>query len=361
MSQTTAAVDALKQKHVAYPSRVVFLLGVMPRSGTNFLYELICAHPDCGGTGRISEDFLIANAHDLNHYVNQVHESWKKLWWPHDEALKDPLLKALGHGLETYLISLTSPRWLAEHPHNPKYLQGVKPSPPVVIARTPSVENLALLPKISDAKVIVIVRDGRSVVESGQRTFGWFFEDSTQKWARSARDIRSVTANHADQITYVRYEDLVNNKENILKQIFTFIGVDPNKYDYQNETPIRGSSTYFNPQDGINWQAIKETKEFDPLNRWAKWSRSKHERFNWVAGQELEFFDYLPMRRGGTLWTILNLFLDLLWPIRHRLRNLARKRIPKPVRDQVLWKRGQINRKFMPKKETPNQNEHVFR
>ncbi|MCP4427744.1 MAG: sulfotransferase [Chloroflexi bacterium] len=319
----------------------------MPRSGTNFLYEQLSMHPDCGGTARISEGFLIANVHHLAHFVDEVHRSWNMLWWPHEEELKEPLLKAMGQGLEAYARSLASPSWIARQSSNNEFWSGVKPSPPVVIVRTPSVRNLDLLPKLTQTKVLIIVRNGRSIIESGMRTFGWFFENSVQQWAKSADLIQKSVSTHPEQMLCVRYEDILSNREEALKKISAFINVDPAAYNFEAETPVRGSSTFYDYDEGINWYGTRKTADFKPLKRWSNWSRARHERFNWLAGKHLEIFEYNPVIRGGVFWTFCNLTLDLIWPIRRCLRWSVRKWIPKRIRDRYLWNRGKRYRKFI--------------
>lgn len=63
-----------------YPAeQLILVLGIMPRSGTNYLYDLLLTHADCTAS-RVPEDFLVAQAHWLNGYVEAVHGKWSPRW-----------------------------------------------------------------------------------------------------------------------------------------------------------------------------------------------------------------------------------------------------------------------------------------
>lgn len=344
------ALDTIQDSVKVMQSRqVVFLLGIMPRSGTNFLAEMLCQHPDCGTPAYIPEDFLLANAHHLVRFVDAVHQSWNKLWADFGEAFKLPLLKALGYGLERYLYGCTEAQWGRQYGNAEKRSACDKIEPNVCLARTPSVENLELLPKLTDAKTIIIVRDGRAVVESGMRSFGWLFEDAVQRWARSADLILRVASDNP-QMLCVRYEDLVQHKAQELRKIFAFLGIDEQKYDYDVETPVRGSSTFFDEKEGMNWGQTAKTEKFNPLNRWRHWDRRQHARFNWLAARQLQAFGYEPLVVNSTVWQFYNSMLDTVFPLRHRLRDMARRILPQYLREQILWRRGQRYRRTVANK-----------
>src|SRR5260370_30273030 len=64
-----------------------------------------------------------------------------------------------------------------------------------LIMRTPSVQHLSRVFRLfPDARVLVLVRDPRSVVESGRAGFGWTPETAMQLWAEGARTILAATA-----------------------------------------------------------------------------------------------------------------------------------------------------------------------
>ena len=84
--------------------RPIFILGIMHRSGTNLLQDLLCLHPDCEPGGIIWEDGLIARAGPLIEYVNYLYKFWDSRW--HIQEILGPsdlLYNCLGDGLLAFL------------------------------------------------------------------------------------------------------------------------------------------------------------------------------------------------------------------------------------------------------------------
>ncbi len=79
------------------------------------------------------------------------------------------------------------------------------------MAKTPSVKNLQLLNVMPIGKSVVIVRDGRAVVESGMRSFGWSFDAAARMWTRGADTIMQAQEQGVEFLL-VRYEDLVSRR-----------------------------------------------------------------------------------------------------------------------------------------------------
>jgi hypothetical protein len=115
----------------------------------------------------------------------------------------------------------------------------------------------------------------------------------------------------------VRYEDLHRNTAAELRRILAFLGLEASHYDFaQAEAmPVRGSSTFRGASQGVHWGAVAKTAEFNPLQRWEHWPRSRHERFNWVAGRYMKHFDYelVEPSRPRALWRFWNQLKDRQW------------------------------------------------
>ena len=72
------------------------------------------------------------------------------------------------------------------------------------------------------ARLLILVRDGRSVVESTVKSFGTSYELSMQRWAEAARIILEFQKNNQNKsgnFLIVRYEDLLDNLEKELIRI----------------------------------------------------------------------------------------------------------------------------------------------
>ena len=97
----------------------------------------------------------------------------------------------------------------------------------------------------------------------------------------------------------VRYEDLWNKPEEELRRIFAVVGLDADKYDFNAaiNLPVRGSSTFHGKEEQrYHWKPVEKTADFDPLARASHWSRSMHERFDWIAGEKLASLGYMTKR-----------------------------------------------------------------
>ena len=271
----------------------IFILGIFPRSGTNYLHDLLRMHPACeSGSSVLEEDNFIFNAHSLLNFIEGVSRMWKQKWGAEQlNKEKEALCSKLGEGLISFLsYQLESRKHLAENggPWKAKRL---------VVTKTPSVNNLTLFFRLFPASsLLILVRDGRSVVESSVKTFDHPYDYVTRQWALAARSIQKL---HQPTKRYliVRYEDLYGNVDLELRRIFEFLHLDPDAYDYRSavDLPVRGSSILRGVSSsqkssawvaqGIHWEPTQKPQNFNPIDRWRDWGRARHERFNWLAGK----------------------------------------------------------------------------
>jgi hypothetical protein len=296
--ETEQAQESDAGSGASEPVRPVFILGIMPRCGTNFLSDLLCLHPDCGSPNPIYEDYLLAHVDLLDKYVKRVSLHWNPEWGV-DSTYQNSLKRHLGHAMKTFLFRQASAT--------------------VFVSKTPQVENLDQFPTFfPKARLLILVRDGRAVIESGINTFRWPWEWALQQWTRGARKIIDFE-NSIDGMQFphlvVRYEDLVKNLEFEMQKILEFIELNIDDYDleYASQLPVRGSSTLKSGGDSVRWDVMAKPNAFDPLSRFANWSRAKHERYNWVAKTELEYFGYQPRtwNSANWAWTVWNRILDI--------------------------------------------------
>ncbi len=174
-----------------------------------------------------------------------------------------------------------------------------------LLTKTPSVEGIeqffALFP---ESRLVILVRDGRSVVESGMRTFDWPFEQAVRRWRRAARTILEFDG-RADEGPYrvVRYEDLFRDTASELKSLLEFLRLDPLAYDFEAaiDAPVRGSSTYGQDDGDMDWAPVEKGEDFNPLRRWDSWPDARLDRFHWIAGEELRALGY-SMERESRPW-----------------------------------------------------------
>ncbi len=254
--------------------RVIFVLGIRARSGTNYLGTLISRHPDCAPAQGLWEDGLIRELERLERYIDAASRHWGKR---HRKQRAADLRRGLGRGIQGMLTE--------------------RETAPFVWVKTPSVGGLHLARSFfPDAAVLLLVRDGRAVAESARRTFGRgaTLETEAKAWAEGARSILDFLAVDTGPHALVRYEDLVSAPEVELRRVFVDLGLDPTRYDFSGLglVPVKGSSTYFGAASRPHWIGIPKDKTFQPLARTASWAEGRHRRFDAVAGGELEELGY---------------------------------------------------------------------
>lgn len=303
----------------------IFIHGIMTRSGTNFLYNLLSLHPDCAGvtTRDMPEDQLLSNSNLLERYANNVASFWSnhgrrgkddRLRQQINSDLQTKLFESLGQGLVTYLNAL-----------NPD--DGHKP----FLTKTPNVRNLPNFFKLfPNARLIILIRDGRAVVESNVKSFGADYESTIQRLAEASRIILEFDREYRNSnVRYliVKYEDIVDNFQAELSRVFEFLGLDPARYDFNHAValPVFGSSENFN-QSGDNrqaelarrgWKVVEKSAEFQPKSRWKNWTSALHRRFNWVAGSYMTQFGYTleSSQDAAPLNVLQNQIADRKWQI----------------------------------------------
>ena len=294
-------------------SQPIFILGIMPRCGTNYLSNLLLLHPNCVPRDTVWEDFTIAHADLLMRYSNRVIQNWDPVWGVSAKT-HDEFNSSLGSGLSSFLN-------LHSRGHR-------------VVSKTPRVDNLDLFFRFfPDAPLLLLVRDGRAILESGIRSFGWNREANLHRIASAARKINDFEREYGDRMhryRIVRYEDLWQKPAEGMREILNFLGLDTETYDFEKaaQLPIRGSSDLVHQDDkSMHWNPVDKTPDFDPLSRFEHWTSSMHFRYNRVAGKRMEALGYKRVETGRTslLRRLLNLGLDAGWLLIAALRSIHQR------------------------------------
>ena len=298
--------------------RPILILGVSQRSGTTFLGKVLSCHRDCALPAPVWESFLLEHADLLTAYAARTATHWSPSWGD-IEAFRPLLARHVGRGALEFLQSLAGDKRL--------------------VAKTPSVRNLHLAPELfPGAQLVLLVRDGRSVTESYVQGFGWSHERAMRTWARGADAILTFTGRPSADTAevehrIVRYEDLVEDFDAEVTKLLGFLRLDRDRFDYgaARALPVLGSSFCRGDDDSVHWRGIQRTRDFSSVQRFSHWDRRLHERFGWLAGDQLERLGYErvlfgePTRASG----YRNRALDAAWPVRaatRRAREVARRR-----------------------------------
>lgn len=308
----------------------IFILGIVKRSGTNYIRDLLCMHPDCHRGGPIWEDYYMEHAEMLSLYARFTENRWNSQWKvdEHIGPAQKLLLEHLGDGLTSFLN-----RQLISQGQNVIYDPEKVPLSPALrlITKSPSVENLHLFFKLLPrAQLLIIVRDGRDVTESSVKTFKKSYEAAMREWVDGAQAILDFDwqmRNSSHQYLIIKYEDLYSDTQPQLLKIMEFLKLDIGRYPFDKieNMPVRGSSE-LTKSGYIHWNAVEKPKDFNPIKRWSHWDKAISERFNWVAGESQRQLGYEAIQTYHPLSVSRNLLLDMfwkpVWPIRQKLRKL---------------------------------------
>ena len=285
------SVSVRETEFQGLPPRLLYVAGIAPRCGSNYLYDLITRHPECAAVAE-GEDYFLLKLDFLRLFAGSVFRKWRRDWTLKKSASHDDLMAALGSGLATFLRQNTSASGAQGDARD-----GGETSL-LTVTKTPHVDNIRFFPRVfENGFLVVLVRDGRAVAESTMRTFGDSFDDAVLTWRTGARTILDFLNTHgwsSDWHRVVRYEDVVRDPAGEIECLLDGAGLPAESYPFHmlDDTPVIGSSTYGQSSDQVTWDEKKKDDSFDPLERFANWDQAQHDRFDWLAGDELRALKY---------------------------------------------------------------------
>ena len=249
----------------------VFVHGVLPRSGTNFVADALALHPDLlQNPGRLWEFPLLCTAEA----AEALQREFLFMFPPNAEAMgRRDMFACMASGWMKVLQDGAGDRRM--------------------LFKSPHVRAIGLFPAIFPGDVLILVlRDGRDVIRSSEGTFAgggaWRkrFRTLAHEWREGCEAIMSFAPggeNACPEATVVRYEDLVREPEGTMRRLLAHAGLDPARYDFDalKRLPVRGSST---KAAEAGWTPVERTDDFDPLGRWKDWPDKKKARFEAIAG-----------------------------------------------------------------------------
>jgi len=256
----------------------IFVHGVLPRSGTNFLADALALHPHVHPhPGRLWEFPLLYVASG----ARALREEFVAMFRRNREVVAR-------YDLLAYLAS----GWLAA-------LQQ-EAGPRRILLKSPHVQNITLAPYIfPDDILLLCLRDGRDVAQSSLRTF--------QRWRLSSKSLSELArewrygaeavlgfepggAHACANAKVVRYEALVEAPQRVMRELLAHAGLDLDCYDFEalQRLPVRGSSALEVAAGEERWAQRDKPEGFQPIGRWkGTWTRRQKRRFKMIAGETL--------------------------------------------------------------------------
>lgn len=272
----------VEEKHKS--SSPVFVLSPAPRCGTTYLTWILQIHPDFQLPNLLWEDFVMEHVQFLKDYVHLTSKRWEH----RIKSIKDfkqLFLKHLGDGILSFLC---------EQIEENKRL----------LCKTPRSYNLndffVLFP---NAKLLIVIRDGRDVVTSAVKTWAnriLAFERSTWRWAEGARQVLDFMEGNGNELRgkswmLVKYEDILESPEDTILEMLGFLDIDSDTFDMTQieNLPLRGSSVHRGEKNKVHWDPVEKPKDFQPIGRWKSWRHWQKKKFKIIAGRELIRLGYV--------------------------------------------------------------------
>lgn len=251
---------------------LLFIFGVMPRSGTNFLFEMLLRMPGVA-RARIGFDELPILAHPP--VFDQASAMIRAYHPPSADAF--PPLSWLGFaasGLRNRLLDLAAEGSLT-------------------LVKEPHPRNLALFPAVfPHDRAIIVLRDGRYVVDSFARSFARgrlsrSFTEICEEYRASADTVADFLESGPDRVMALRYEDANTDRAAAIGRILEWLGrsLDPAALRAIEELPVYGSSVHSVGKGGaVDWTPVSADASFDPSRRELGWSAARQRTFERIAG-----------------------------------------------------------------------------
>lgn len=304
----------------------IFILGIVQRSGTNYLNNLLLKHPDVRSPGIVWEDFYLAPADHLNAYAASLQPSWNANWTAQLQTALGPdaVLCHLGEGLLRLMESQY--RYCIE-----AGTQAPPADQPVsLVTATPNTRHLDQFFRLfPDAAPLLIVRDGRAVVESGVRSFAWDYEEAMRMWTGSGQRILDFCQRpeHAERFLLTRYETLYLEPKNEMRRILDFLQLDSARFDFDvcDTLGVMGSSELKQGEAvSLHWKYVEKSKDFNPLARASHWPEALRQRFLHIAGPTMVALGYelsVSDMANRARWSGWNHAMDRLYAVELKLRH----------------------------------------
>jgi len=252
-----------------YPPTIM-VHGVLQRSGTRYIGQLMKLHPDVCVYPRGMVETPILNTAEA---IRIMQARFLGAFPPNRESI----------GADDFL-PLFGASFIA-------YIYGAVPDRQTAFLALPDVSSLAYFPYLfAFERPLLLMRDGRDVAASMVLSWPDFpFDEACIRWNRAARIMLEQQKLHAnDGWKIFRYEDAVNDTRRFIEEVCKYCDLDATRYQYERlgEVPVVGSSEL--KRDGeVTWDPIAKPSRFNPVGRWQSWTEKQTRTFKRIAGRTL--------------------------------------------------------------------------
>ena len=258
----------------------LFVNGVLPRSGTNYIANALALHPAVAAFPRQMYEFPLL---EIAPGARALRHEWLAHYRENAAIVQE-------HELFAWLAG----GWLAD-------LQAGEPERHLLF-KSPHVRQLALFrAALPDDRLILCLRDGRDVVASTlasfeKRRLTRSFRQLVHEWRLATEAVLACAPGGPQAHPYtvvVRYEAMVADQAAEIRRIMQAIGLDLAAYPFDRlaDLPVFGSSGA-KPNGKWRWQQVRRDAGFNPIGRFENWPDHRKRAFHHLAGDTLKRAGY---------------------------------------------------------------------
>ena len=249
----------------------IMLFGVMPRSGSVHVAELLSLHPDIAAhPNNLWEVPFLENTDKLVDF----HEGFLQGYHQNAERMgQDDMLAIFGGAFVNYLYQFAS-------------------TDQTVLTKETSTQFLHRFPTVFPQESLILqMRDGRDLVGSSIRTWpGLDFAELCQRWSDSTHRMLDFLEIHSRKTYwFVRFEDILAKPRDFVVEACERFQLNRDAYPFKEQENVKiiGSST-MSEAGGVSWDAhVDAPKDFRPKSHWLQWSTAQKRTFKKLAGPAL--------------------------------------------------------------------------
>jgi protein-tyrosine sulfotransferase len=255
----------------------IMLHGIMPRSGTVYVGELLKQHPDlCAYPGDIWELPFLERTKDIERVQREFLWSYTQ---NKNKIANDDFLPLFGAAIVAYLHSSA-------------------PEGDRILVKISGVQFLhRFFDFFPHENLLLLIRDGRDLVHSTVKTWPQIrFWMACLRWRRAASMclyVNLLYEQRAGVYWMGRFEDAVSDPVNFVTSACRHFGLDPSIYPWDKIglIPVQGSSS-LKESGQVSWEPVYKPKDFQPSGNWRNWSSYRKLVFKIIAGDMLQKMGY---------------------------------------------------------------------
>lgn len=222
------------------PYRICFILGMMPRTGTNWVHDLLKTSEFTCDIGPIWEDNILNQTAGIKQLAKTIVTSWNPKWKA--GSIKLDVSKAqlkleerIEQAIEAFIIDSIRQ-------------ESVQKTPAWVLLKAPNAWE-AIPPSylLRQNKCITLVRHPVALIQSGIKSFGWNLFGACLRYNTAASAVLQLRAS-SNNIHFVKFEELGEDLNKQVKRLFDFLDMPVPEVDYMS-LGVRGKST----KSSISW------------------------------------------------------------------------------------------------------------